>query len=154
MTVTERIRRIQLTLGTVGILVGVIAFVQASNVAFRADVGAELGWPSYELRLMSYNRLGALVTLGLAVVGLTAALVRRPSLGWVAAGGFGLFAVQVLIQWRPDASNLLGSRGSNLAFALLMSLGFGVTAVLANTLTTATATAMANEQSDPRKSVR
>ena len=146
MTATERIRRIQLTLGIVGILIGVIAFVQASNVAFRADVGAELGWPSYELRLMSYNRLGATVTLVLAAIGLAGALVRRPGFGWVAAGGFGLLAIQVLIQWRPDASNLFGSHGSNLAFALLMSLGFGVTAALAKAVATATVTGSADPQ--------
>jgi len=136
MTVADRIRRIQLTLGVTGIVIGIVAFVYARDVAFRADVGAELGWPSYELRLMSYNRLGALVTITLAAIGLAAAIAGRPNLGWVVAGGFALLAVQVLIQWRPDASNLFGSHGSNLAFALMMSLGFGVTAALAKAAST------------------
>lgn len=125
MTLSERLRRGQLTLGVLGVVVGLAALLKA-----RGGSSVMLGWQSFELRLMSYNRLGALLTVALSAVGLAAALVRRPSLAWIPAVGFGLLALQVAVQWRTTGSNLVGSQGSNLGFALLLALGSATTAAL------------------------
>lgn len=130
MTLFERLCRTQVVLGLTGVAFGALGFVLAADLAFQADAGASIGWPDYEIRLMSYNRLAALITVILALVGLGGGLARRPVLGWIPTFGFGLLALQVLVQWRPGATNLLGSQGSNLAFALFLAMGFGSSALL------------------------
>ena len=130
MNLSSRLSRVQLTLGGVGLVVGLVGLVQARHVAFRADTGVVLGWPDYELRLMGVNQFGALLILVLAGVGLLAGLVHRPVLAWLSSAGFALLAVQVLLQWRETGTNLVASVGSNLGFALMMAIGFAVTSGL------------------------
>ncbi len=130
MSAHDRLARAQVVLGAVGVVVGLAGLWQARDVAFTADRGVIVGWGSYELAFMRFNKLGALIVIALAGIGLVAGLLRRPVLGWIPAAGFALVALQVLVQWRPDGTNLLGAHGSNLGFALAMALGFGVTAAL------------------------
>lgn len=131
MSARDRLARAQTVLGVVGVVIGLAGLWQARNIAFAADEGGIVGWGSYELYFMRFNKLGALVVIILAGIGLLAGIVRRPVLGWIPAAGFALVALQVVVQWRPDGANLLGGHGSNLGFALAMAIGFGATAVLA-----------------------
>ena len=131
MTYRERLSRAQIVLGTVAAVVGAWAFVMARTVAFGASTAPRLGPATYEVQAMSLNQFGALVVLGLGVIGIVSGAMRRLELGLVSAVGFGLMGLQVLVQWRPSASNLFGSVGSNLAFSLLLCAGFAVTAGIA-----------------------
>jgi hypothetical protein len=129
-TLTERIARSQAVFGAIAVVVGIVGFVQARDVAFSSSRGAQLGWGSYELTLMSYNRLGALVALVLGLIGLAAGLSRRTKVGGIAAAGFAGILLLGLVQVRSGSENLLGSSPQTMAFSLAMALGFGVTAAL------------------------
>lgn len=127
---SERVARYQVVFGGIAVVVGIAAFVHARNVSFTASKGAALGWASYELTLMSYNRLGALVTVVLGLLGLAGGLTRHTKLGAVAAVGFaGIFLLGV-VQVRPGGENLFGTSPQTMAFSLAMALGLAVTAVL------------------------
>jgi hypothetical protein len=130
LTLTERIRRTQGIVAIVCIVAGLIGFNRAGSVTFTADRGALVAWPRYELYLMTYNRLGALVVVALGLVGLAAVLTRRQMFASIAAGGFALLALQVLVQWRPEGTNWFGAAGANMSFALAAALGFAATAAL------------------------
>lgn len=132
MTYSQRLARTQIVLGAVAVVIGVWAFVMARNVAFGAATAPRLGPAKYQLQAMSLNRLGALVVFGLGVVGIVGGATRRVSVGLLPAVGFGLMGLQVLAQWRPTGSNVFASVGSNLAFSMLLCIGFAVTAGIAN----------------------
>lgn len=132
MTTTQRLAKVQVVLGAVAVVIGVWAFVMARNVAFSAAIAPRLGPAKYQVQAMSFNRLGALVVLGLGLVGIVGGALRRPLVGLIPAVGFGLMGLQVLVQWRPTGSNVFASVGSNLAFALLLCVGFAVTASVAS----------------------
>jgi len=128
----SRTARWQATLGGIGLLVGVLGFLAAGSRSFTAAYGRQFTFDKadrYELRLMTFNRLGALVLIVLAGLGLLAARSRRPAPALVAAAGFAVSALLVVVQWRDgQSSNLLGASGTNLGFSLTMALGFAVTA--------------------------
>lgn len=127
----DRVARAQIVLGAVTLAVGALGLFLARDLEWTEPAGALLGWADLEIKLMSYNPLGALVTMAVGAVGLAAGLTRRNALAWTTAAVGGLLAVQVLIQWRPEGDNLFGATGRNLAFALVLVAGFGTTAVLA-----------------------
>lgn len=131
MTYSDRVSRAQVVLGAIAVVVAVCAFVLARDVAFGASTAPRLGPAEYEVQSVSLNQLGALVVLVLGVLGIVGGAMRRPQMGIVPAIGFGLMGIQVLVQWRPEASNLFASIGSNLALSILMCVGFGVTAAIA-----------------------
>jgi hypothetical protein len=126
-----KINRFQIALGALATFFGLVGFYVARNIDFEASVGVETGFPGYEIHLMPFNRLGALLILAVGVVGLVAGLTRKPPIGYVAAGAAMLMALQVVVQWRDGQTNLLGTAGQNLSFDLLLAIGFGLTAVLA-----------------------
>ncbi len=133
MSATElraKISRFQVVLGGLAAFFGAVGFYLARDIDFQAPVGVETGFPTYELHLMPFNRLGALMILAVGIVGLVAGLIRKPSIGYLAAVLSLLLALQVVVQWRDKQANALGTAGQNLTFALLLALGFGVTAVL------------------------
>jgi len=123
----KRLVRFQLTLSLVGVAAGVWGYWLARELDFAGQDGGQLGLRNHEIILMTYNRLGALVTLALALIGVVGVFVAKPAIGFVAGGGFALLTVQTLVQWRPETSNLLASSGTNLSFALMMAIGFAVT---------------------------
>lgn len=131
MTYEARLARSQIVLGVAAVVVGVCAFWLARSVDFGASTAPRLGPAKYEVQAMAFNRLGALVVIALGVIGIVAGAIRRPMIAYVSAVGFGLMGLQVLVQWRPSASNLFGSVGSNLAFSILLCAGFAVTAGIA-----------------------
>lgn len=126
----RRIVQFQLGLCLVGLAAGLSGFWLARDFDLAGRQGGQVGFRSYELNLMTYNRLGALVTIALSAIGLVGVFTLKPPLGVIPATGFALLALQVLIQWRPDADNVFASSGTNLSFSLMMALGFGVTAWL------------------------
>lgn len=126
-----KINRFQVVLGALATFFGAVGFYLARDIDFQAPVGAETGFPSYELHLMPFNRLGAILLLLVGIVGLAAGLLRKPSVGFVASVASLLLALQVVVQWRDKQANALGSAGQNLSFDLLLAIGFGVTALLA-----------------------
>ena len=133
MTLTEKAHRQQLVWGAIGVLAGVIGLLISHNLAFTAPHGKEVGFVHYELHLMTYNGLGAIVAIILSGAGMLAGLLRQPLLAWIAAAGFAVVALQTLIQWRGGTnSNVLGSGGATLAFSMAMVLLYGVTAFLAS----------------------
>lgn len=125
MTYADRIRRTTITLGVLSALTGLIGFFLARDIGFAAGDGVATLFPSYEIHGMTYNRLSALIVLGLGLVGVAAGLTRTPIIAAVPAVGFLILAGQVLAQWRDGVDNVLASSGQNLGFSLTMAVGFG-----------------------------
>jgi hypothetical protein len=71
---------------------------------------------------VSFNPLGALALIGLSVVALAGAVLGNRVLVVIAAAGYALTALQVLVQF-GRATNWLGSRGSNLSLSLALTIG-------------------------------
>lgn len=116
-------QRAQVALATAAIAVGLLGVIRAADIGFSVTESVPLidsRW--VDGPLLTFNQSGALVTAALGAVGLFGALTRVRLITWTAVAGFALVALQVLLQF-GRASNLLGSNGSNLAFALAASLG-------------------------------
>lgn len=139
-----RIAHGQIALGALAVAFGAIGLFLTRSQDWTDARGAETGAPRYELHLMPFNRLGALIVVVLGALGLAAGLARRPALGWVVAAGWALLAFQVLAQWRGGSDNPLAATGQNLSFDLLMMIGFATTALLAGH-----ASAVADAGDDP-----
>jgi hypothetical protein len=126
--VVTNVARAQVTLAVVGIVVGVLGLARASG-SFAEHTGRDIGYGALELHLMSYNRLGALITLVLSIAALLGPLSGRPVLIIAAAIGFAAYAVQVVVGFRTlQGGNLTGSNGATLSFCLMMAIGLGVLA--------------------------
>ena len=113
------IRRAELVVSIVALVMGVAGAIVARNLSFTEPTG--------ELVLSfgpSFNLLGALIIIVLAALALAGALLGRHGLVLASAGGFLLIAIQVLLQF-GRSTNWLGTRGSNLAFALGLGAGLG-----------------------------
>lgn len=124
LTVLGRVRRAQVWLGAIAVVVGLVMLFQSRLVGFSDDAGAFVGWPSIELALVSTNILGAVLFLGLAVVALVAALVGARLLLYVSIVGYALLMVQAVVQ-AGDSTNWFGARGaSSASLALLFAVGF------------------------------
>lgn len=131
MTVTDKAHRQQVTWGVVGVVAGVVGLLISHRLAFTSPHGKEVGFRHYELHFMTYNRLGALVAIVLSAIGILAGVLGRPVLAWIASAGFAAVALQTIVQWRDGSgSNVLGSGGATLAFAMAMVLVYGVTALV------------------------
>ena len=131
MTLTDKAHRQQLVWGLVGVLGGIFGVLISHKLSFTSPHGKEVGFGHYELHFMTYNPLGAIVAIVLSAIGVLAGILRKPLLAWITSAGFGVVALQTLIQWRSGpSSNVLGSGGATLAFSMAMVLVFGVTAVL------------------------
>jgi hypothetical protein len=110
-------RRASLVLSGVSLVLGLAGLVVARELAFtaaRGEIILGLG--------VSFNLLGALLTIALSVVAITGALLGNRAVLLSAAGGFAIAAVQVLAQFGRD-TNWLGSRGSNLSLFLALAVG-------------------------------
>ncbi len=135
-----RVARAQLTVAVVGVAAGGLGLISGSG-GFTNHHGHDIGYASLEVHLMSYNRLGGLLTVALAVVALVGVSNRRRGLIIAAAAGYGLFAIQILIGFRAiDGNNITGANGATLSFCLMMAIGLA-TLTWADHVTTTTATA-------------
>ena len=114
-------------LGLVAVVVGAVALALVSGRDFTAHQGKLVGWAGGEAKLLWFNPLSALLTAVLGAVALAAVRLGRPQLRLVAAAGFGLMALQVLVQWRYRAGNwtggVLGGTGANFAFWAMLAIG-------------------------------
>ena len=131
MTLTDKAHRQQLVWGVVGVLAGIVGLLISHKLSFTSPHGKEVGFKHYELHFMTYNPLGAIIAIVLSAIGILAGALRRPLLAWITSVGFAVVAFQTLIEWRSGSgSNILGSGGAALAFAMAMVLLYGVTALV------------------------
>lgn len=132
MNPLAKLSRYQLVWGLAGVIAALFGLLHSRGLALTSARGAETGLPHYELHWMTYNRLGALVALVFAAVGLAAGVTRKPALGWIVVAGFAIVTIQTLLQWRTGhGDNLFGSTGPTLGFSIATMLVFGLTAGLA-----------------------
>lgn len=119
---TNGVRKAQLVIATVALVSGIIGYLAAASIAFTAAKGAILG------SLMSFNRLGAVISIVLAALALVGVKSGAKTLVAGAGGGFLLAAVVQLIQ-AGASTNLLGGRPSTFSFFLAVGAGLVVLAV-------------------------
>ncbi len=129
----DRIARTQLTVGIVAVLVGLLGYYVSRDAAFSGGPGAII-FEDIELRTTSYNKLGALLTIGFGTVGIVAGATRMAMIGLLGGIGFGLLALQPLLQWRSGMENLLAATGRNIGWNLALALGLAVPAILARVI--------------------
>jgi hypothetical protein len=117
------VARAQLTIAVIGLVAGILGLVHGSG-GFADHHGHDIGYASLELHLMSYNRIGGLVTAALSALAIVGAVNRRSPLVIAAAAGFGLFALQTLVGFRAiDGNNITGANGATLSFCFMMTIG-------------------------------
>jgi hypothetical protein len=110
-------RRASLVLSGVSLVLGLGGLIVARELAFtaaRGEIILGLG--------VSFNLLGALLTVALSLLAITGALLGNRAFLLSAAGGFAVATVQVLAQFGRD-TNWLGTRGSNLSLFLALAVG-------------------------------
>jgi hypothetical protein len=110
-------RRASLVLSGVSLVLGLGGLVVARDLAFtaaRGEIVLGLG--------VSFNLLGALLTVALSIVAISGALLGSNAGLLAAAGGYAVAAVQVVAQFGRD-TNWLGTRGSNLSMFLALAVG-------------------------------
>ncbi len=115
------------TVSVAAIVLGVAGFLVARNIPFTASRGALFGWANWELKVIWFNRLSALLTVGLGVLALVGTLMKQKIATLVASAGFALMALQVAVQWRYNDGNptggFLGGTGGSMAFWALLAVG-------------------------------
>ena len=121
----DALRRAQAAVAIVALIAGVVSLIVSLGLPLTAPRGGALGGTG-----ITFNLGAALVTV-LGLIALAGALLRRRSLVLAAASGFALIAVQVLLQF-GRSTNLLGTRGSSLSFALGAAAGLGALALWAH----------------------
>ncbi|MBK9179741.1 MAG: hypothetical protein IPM45_09265 [Acidimicrobiales bacterium] len=124
MTAVNRIRRAQLWVSLLALAMGALGLWQAWGLGFTDDRGALVGWPSLELATVSFNPLGALVTLALGFLAVVAVVVGARILLLAATAGFAALAVLSLVQASGDPG-WLGLRGGS-SFSLYVALAVGL----------------------------
>ncbi|HZJ51869.1 MAG TPA: hypothetical protein VFF07_13750 [Actinomycetota bacterium] len=118
-------RRAQAAVAIVALIAGVVSLIVSLGLPLTAPRGGALGGTG-----ITFNLLGAALVSVLGLIALAGALLRRRPLVLAAAAGFALIAVQVLLQF-GRSTNLLGTRGSSLSFALGAAAGLGALALWA-----------------------
>jgi hypothetical protein len=119
--VTNGHRRAIAIIALAALVFGAAGLVLSRDLAFTAARGVLVG------SLMSFNPLGALITMALAVLGLIGARLRMRSVVGLAGAGFALAAIVQLIQ-AGRTSNVLGGRPSTFSFFLCIAVGLLVVA--------------------------
>ena len=119
------LRRAQAVVAIVALIAGLFTLVASLSLPFTAARGGALGGTG-----ITFNLLGAALVSVFGLAALAGALLRRRILVLAAAAGFALIAVQVLLQF-GRSTNLLGTRGSSLSFALGAAVGLGALALWA-----------------------
>ncbi len=113
--------------GVVMALTAVWALAISIGDAATKSSGATIGGPKFSVSLGSYNLIGALVLLVVAVLMLTAAALRQPLLAW-AATALAVLAALSLYAQLSRADVLLGGSNTTAAFFLCAAVVSGVTA--------------------------
>ncbi len=110
-------------------LVGLVALLLAIGEEALASAGQTVGYLELEVSLGSYNLLGALVLLVVAVLMLTAATLRQRTLALAAAATSAVAALSLYAQL-SRADVWLGGSNTSAAFFLCAAVVSGVTAGL------------------------
>jgi hypothetical protein len=118
--VTGRVRTAALVLGVVGVVGGVLGFLESAGQPFTAPEGARVG------ALFHLNPLGSAVAVALGAVTLAGAWSRQRAVTLAASAGWLVAALLTVAQAGREV-NLLGGTGSTLAFFL--GLGAGLLAL-------------------------
>ena len=113
---TSRLLRARKFVAGVALVSGIVGFVLASGVSFTASRGVLVG------SLMSFNRLGAMVTIVLSLAALAGCLSGSDLLAAAAGGGFLAAALLQLVQAGSEP-NFLGGRPSTFSFFLMIGIG-------------------------------
>ena len=121
-----RTARALAVLGAVAVGVGVVGLALSLGDDVAGGTGSQLKAQRFDVNLLTFNPLGAVLTVAVGGCALVGGLTRRAVWGWVAAGGAGLLALQVLVQWRAGSGNLLAASGTNLSFDLMLAIGCAV----------------------------
>jgi uncharacterized membrane protein YphA (DoxX/SURF4 family) len=120
-------RRAVLVLGAIAVVIGIIGIVVSADGSFTAKQGDLLGWSKGELKLLWFNPLSGIVTAVLGALALTGARLDRRPLTSIAAVGFALMTLQVVVQWRYNGGNwtggVFGGTGANMAFWGMLAVG-------------------------------
>jgi hypothetical protein len=114
--------RAELVIAGVVVVVGLWGLVLARDVSFAGPAGARIA------DSVQFSPLGALVTIGLAALVIAGAALDHQRVVLVAAAGFGLIAIAVLLTLGSD-TNWFGARGSNVSLLLGTSVGLAVLAL-------------------------
>ena len=126
-----RVRWAELALGTLGLVVGIAGLIVARNAGFTSADGGILFQRTDDMiwgKLFAFSPLGALVTIALAAIALLGAWIRARALVLVAAAGYAICALQVIVQFgRSD--NVFASRGGNLSLFLALAVGLAILAL-------------------------
>lgn len=115
----EAFRRAQAVVAIVALIAGVVTLIASLGLPLTAPRGGALGGTG-----ITFNLLGAALVSVLGLFALAGAVLGRRSFVLAAAAGFALIAMQVLLQF-GRSTNLLGTRGSSLSFALGAAAGLG-----------------------------
>jgi hypothetical protein len=118
----DAVQRAQAAVAIAALIGGVLTLIVSLGDPLTAPFGSALDGTG-----ITFNLLGAVLVSVLALVALAGALLRRRSFVIAAAAGFALIAMQVLLQFGRN-TNLLGTRGSSLSFALGAAAGLGALA--------------------------
>jgi thiosulfate dehydrogenase (quinone) large subunit len=118
-------------LGAVAIVVGAIGLILALKGSdFSGKVGHVVGYEQgkWELKWVWLNGISSLLTIGFGVVAVASHRLKNAKLALVAAIGFALMALQVLVQWHRNADGsttggILGGTGGTLAFWAMLAVG-------------------------------
>lgn len=120
-------RNAHAVLGIVGVVVGTFGLIFARSIDFAAQQGALFGWKFGELKLLWFNPLSALLTIGFAAALLAGALLRQKIAVLVGTAGFAILAVLVIFLWRDGrqgwTGGFLGATGATMAFWAALAVG-------------------------------
>ncbi len=121
-----------LSLGLLGVVVGVAGVIASADSSFASNEGSLVGSRAFELKLFWFNLFGALVCVAVGVLALAAWVLRRRELALAGSGLAALAALQVLVQWRGPGDThggVLGGTGGTFCLWLILSIGLALTAV-------------------------
>jgi hypothetical protein len=133
-------------LGVIAIASGLLGLYVSRGQSFTAKRGEMFGWARGEMKYLWFNPLSAVLTIAFGIVALAASLgtpqPRQRLLMLVAAGGFALMSLQIIVQWRYNGGGanytggVLGSTGANLAWWGGLSASLAICAVRTTTRST------------------
>ena len=137
-------QRAQIVFGSVGVVVGALGLFVARSTGFTAKQGSLLGWKFGELKVLWFNPLSALLTIGFGAAIIAGAALRQRILSLLGAGGFAVLALLVIVLWRDTKSGwtggFIGATGGTMAFWAALSVGtFAVLGVFARRTTAVSA---------------
>lgn len=114
-------------LGVVAVVAGIGGLIVARSVDFAGKQGALLGWAKWELKLLWFNPLSAILTIVGGICLVVGASSARRVIALAAAAMFAVMFVLVLAMWRYNRGDwtggFLGATGATGAFWAMLAVG-------------------------------